>query len=94
LRNIQRQFIRGVNEEWANDRMNPARYLQPSVRHRHAAASLDDSILTEGGHVVSKEKKLKPFKDMPGPKGLPFIGTLPDFIKKDDFKFNKMFEVS
>ncbi|ELU08568.1 hypothetical protein CAPTEDRAFT_134490, partial [Capitella teleta] len=37
--------------------------------------------------------KLKPFKDTPGPKGLPVIGTLLEFTKKDGLKFNKMFEV-
>ncbi|ELT96518.1 hypothetical protein CAPTEDRAFT_143013 [Capitella teleta] len=47
----------------------------------------------KGGQVVRKEKKLKPFKDIPGPKGLPVIGTLLEFTKKDGLKFNKMFEV-
>jgi len=37
--------------------------------------------------------KLKPYSSIPGPKGLPFIGTLWDYMKKDGLKFNKMFEV-
>lgn len=36
---------------------------------------------------------VKPFKSVPGPKGLPIIGTLLDYIKKDGFRFDKLFEV-
>jgi len=38
-------------------------------------------------------KNLKSFSDIPGPKGLPVIGTLWDYMKKDGLKFNKLFEV-
>lgn len=36
---------------------------------------------------------VKPFKSVPGPKGLPIIGTLLDYTKKDGFRFDKLFEV-
>ena len=55
-------------------------------RNKHSAVLLDNS--------VPVPVQLKPFKQMPGPKGLPVIGVLWDYIKKDGFKFNKMFLVS
>lgn len=36
---------------------------------------------------------VQPFSSMPGPKGLPVLGTLLDYFKKDGPKFNKMFDV-
>ena len=39
---------------------------------------------------------VKPFSDMPGPKGLPYIGTLPEYIgpmKKKGYGFHKFFKV-
>ena len=43
--------------------------------------------------VTKPETKLKSLKDMPGPKGLPVVGVLWDYMKKDGYKFNKMFLV-
>ncbi|XP_055887015.1 cytochrome P450 10-like isoform X3 [Biomphalaria glabrata] len=37
--------------------------------------------------------KILPFSKVPGPRGLPVIGTLFEYLKKDGLKFNKMFEV-
>lgn len=41
----------------------------------------------------SSSEKVRPFSEIPGPPGLPFIGTLWDYMKKDGLQFNKMFEV-
>ena len=53
--------------------------------------SLDDSVLA--ADAQQDFSKLKPFRDMPGPKGLPLVGTLWQYLKKDGLKFSKMFEV-
>jgi len=58
-----------------------------TVNVRRYAAQTTDVRSTTG--VAT----LKPFSEIPGPKGLPVIGTLWDFLKTDGFKFNKMFEV-
>ena len=42
---------------------------------------------------LSQTSSVKPFDSIPGPKGLPVIGTLFDYMKKDGFRFNKLFEV-
>lgn len=34
----------------------------------------------------------RPFSEVPGPRGLPIIGTLLDYMKKDGLSFSKMFE--
>ncbi|XP_076441430.1 cytochrome P450 10-like [Babylonia areolata] len=42
---------------------------------------------------ASQEKPaVQPFEAVPGPKGLPIVGTLLDYFKKDGLKFSKMFE--
>ncbi|XP_022312941.2 cytochrome P450 10-like [Crassostrea virginica] len=41
---------------------------------------------------LSQTSSVKPFDSIPGPKGLPVIGTLFDYMKKDGFRFNKLFE--
>ena len=42
---------------------------------------------------MTSAQQLKPFSEVPGPRGLPLIGTLWDFAKPNGFGFNKMFEV-
>lgn len=37
---------------------------------------------------------VKAFESIPGPMGLPIVGTLLDYMKKDGPAFNKLFEVT
>ena len=41
----------------------------------------------------AQESTVRPFEAVPGPKGLPIVGTLFHYFKKDGLKFSKMFEV-
>ena len=43
---------------------------------------------------TEERNTLKSFDEVPGPKGLPIVGTLFDYFKKDGLSFDKMFEVS
>lgn len=47
---------------------------------------------TQPEPATTAQTSLKSFDSVPGSKGLPFIGTLFDYIKKDGFRFNKIFE--
>ncbi|KAK6179576.1 hypothetical protein SNE40_011903 [Patella caerulea] len=38
------------------------------------------------------QSAIRSFEHVPGPKGLPILGTLLDYFKKDGLRFNKMFE--
>ena len=59
--------------------------MLPTVRWTHTS-NVDLMERRDG-------KTVKPFSEMPGPKGLPLIGTLWEYVKKDGLRFNKMFEV-
>ncbi|KAH9515449.1 Peptidyl-prolyl cis-trans isomerase cyp10 [Bulinus truncatus] len=51
------------------------------------------SQVAQAVEVTRPELRPLPFKMIPSPKGLPIVGTLFDYLKKDGLKFNKMFEV-
>lgn len=63
-----------------------------------SAAEFEDSqdldfVKSSPGPEIPSGKVVRPFSEIPGPPGLPFIGTLWDYVKKDGLRFNKMFEV-
>jgi len=50
-------------------------------------------VISRCESTMTSAQRLKPFSEVPGPRGLPLIGTLWDFAKPNGFSFNKMFEV-
>lgn len=44
--------------------------------------------------VSETQSTIRPFSEVPGPKGLPIVGTLFEYFKKGGLSFSKMFEVS
>jgi len=51
-------------------------------------------VISRCESTVTSAQHLKPFSEVPGPRGLPLIGTLWDFVKPNGFRLNKLFEVS
>ncbi|RUS78676.1 hypothetical protein EGW08_013564 [Elysia chlorotica] len=43
--------------------------------------------------IATEPVGVQPFSSVPGPQGLPFVGTLFQYFKKDGPKFSKLFEV-
>jgi len=43
--------------------------------------------------TVTLTQHLKPFTELPGPRGLPLIGTLWDYAKPNGLRLDKLFEV-
>jgi len=50
-------------------------------------------IISRCESTVTSVQHLKPFSEVPGPRGLPLIGTLWDFAKPNGLRLNKLFEV-
>ncbi|XP_059174082.1 cytochrome P450 10-like [Physella acuta] len=77
----------------------------PRVEQGAAAISLESpalqqcpfmksgSAMADDSTSLQEVTNVQPFSSMPGPKGLPVLGTLLDYFKKDGPRFNKMFDV-
>ncbi|BFZ16979.1 hypothetical protein BsWGS_20018 [Bradybaena similaris] len=46
-----------------------------------------------GASEPVQQSKIQSFENIPGPKGLPIVGTLFDYMKKEGLKFSQMFKV-
>ncbi|XP_052825862.1 cytochrome P450 10 [Octopus bimaculoides] len=82
------------------------RKIATSATGKQRVAELDDTFITECPMrktlnvlktYASEERAStnligRPFEEIPGPKGLPILGTLLDYFKKDGLSFTKMFE--
>ena len=53
------------------------------------------SAVTATSHAQPENQNdpIKPFKDMPGPKGLPFVGSLWDLYKNKGYYYNRSHEL-
>jgi len=62
-------------------------------RGSYVTKTSSSGVVSRRESTVTSAQSLKPFSDVPGPRGLPFVGTLWDFAKPNGFGFDKMFEV-
>lgn len=82
------------------------RRIATSAMGKQQVAELDDTFITQcpmrktfnvlktyaSEEPASSNLIGRPFEEVPGPKGLPILGTLLDYFKKDGLSFQKMFE--
>ncbi|KAL8570631.1 hypothetical protein ACOMHN_039068 [Nucella lapillus] len=73
--------------------------LDVNVKQCPFRATMESVTLGRGEAVpipvpqeTSEVPAVQPFEAVPGPKGLPLVGTLFDYFKKDGLSFSKMFE--
>ncbi|XP_046366124.2 cytochrome P450 10-like [Haliotis cracherodii] len=65
----------------------PLRRTMDSLESLMKAPISNDAVQPQ-----TQEYEPQPFEAIPGPKGLPFFGTIFDYFKKDGLRFDKMFE--
>jgi len=51
-------------------------------------------VISRYESTVTSVPHLKPFSEVPGPRGLPLVGTLWDFAKPNGLRLDKLFEAS